>query len=38
MTLFNSGSTPVAIRAAIDKKYGSRFPSATPTPRPTGSR
>ena len=34
MTLFNSGSTPVAIRAAIDKKYGTRFPSSTPTPRP----
>ncbi len=34
MTLFNSGSTPGAIRAAIDKKYASHFPSSTPTPRP----
>ena len=34
MTLFNSGSRPAAIRAAIDKKYGSRFLSSTPTPRP----
>ena len=34
MTLFNSGARPVAIRAAIDKKFGSRFPSSTPTPRP----
>ena len=34
MTLFNSGSNTVAIRAAIDKKYGSYFPSSTPTPRP----
>jgi hypothetical protein len=34
MTLFNTGATPTAIRAAIDTKYGSRFPSSTPTPRP----
>jgi hypothetical protein len=34
MTLFNAGSKPAAIRAAIDKKYASYFPSATPTPRP----
>ena len=34
MTLFNSGAKPVAIREAIDKKYGSHFPSSTPTPRP----
>lgn len=34
MTLFNSGSKPTAIRAAIDKKYASLFPSSTPTPRP----
>ena len=34
MTLFNSGSKPAAIRAAIDKKYASLFPSSTPTPRP----
>ena len=38
MVMFNSGSTPVAIRAAIDKKYGGRFPSATPTPKPQASR
>ena len=34
MTLFNSGSKPAAIRAAIDKKYSPLFPSSTPTPRP----
>jgi len=34
MALFNSGMKPLAIREAIDKKYGSRFPSSTPTPRP----
>jgi uncharacterized protein with PCYCGC motif len=34
MTLFNSGAKAVAIREAIDKKYGSHFPSSTPTPRP----
>ena len=34
MALFNSGLKPLAIREAIDKKYGSRFPSSTPTPRP----
>ena len=34
MIMFNSGQTPASIRAAIDKKYGSRFPSSTPTPRP----
>ena len=31
MVLFNSGAKPIAIRAAIDKKYG---PSSMPTPRP----
>ena len=31
MALFNSGAKPIAIRAAIDKKYG---PSSMPTPRP----
>lgn len=35
MIMFNSGQKPAAIRAAIDKKYGSRFPSSTPTPRPS---
>jgi len=34
MTLFNSGSKPLAIREAIDKRYGSSYPSSTPTPRP----
>jgi hypothetical protein len=34
MTLFNSGNSVAQIRAAIDKKYGSYFPSSTPTPRP----
>lgn len=34
MALFNAGSKPVAIRAAIDQKYGSQFRSSTPTPRP----
>lgn len=34
MMLFNSGATPKAIRASIDKKYAGRFPSATPTPLP----
>lgn len=31
MVLFNSGAKPIAIRDAIDKKYG---PSSMPTPRP----
>jgi hypothetical protein len=34
MTLFNSGAKPAQIRAAIDQKYASHFPSSTPTPRP----
>lgn len=34
MTLFNGGAKPAEIRAAIDKKYGSFYPSATPTPKP----
>jgi hypothetical protein len=38
MTLSNSGATPAAVRAAIDKKYGSRFPSSTPTPQPPRGR
>jgi Protein of unknown function with PCYCGC motif len=37
MTLFNSGNSPTQIRAAIDKKYGSHFPSSTPTPKPRSS-
>jgi len=34
MMLFNSGASVTAIRAAIDKRYGGRFPSQTPTPKP----
>jgi hypothetical protein len=34
MTLFNGGAKPAQIRAAIDKKYGSLYPSSTPTPAP----
>ena len=34
MTLSRSGASPADIRAAIDKKYGARFASATPTPQP----
>jgi hypothetical protein len=37
MTLFNAGNSTAQIRAAIDKKYGSHFPSSTPTPRPRAS-
>jgi hypothetical protein len=35
MLMFNSGASPAAIRTAIDQKYGTRFPSRTPTPAPT---
>jgi hypothetical protein len=38
MTLSGAGATAAQIRAAIDLKYGSRYPSATPTPRPAASR
>jgi uncharacterized protein with PCYCGC motif len=38
MTLFNSGNSVTQIRAAIDKKYGTYFPSSTPTPKPRPSR
>ncbi len=34
MYLFNAGQKPADIRDAIDKKYASNFPTATPTPRP----
>ena len=34
MLMFNSGATVSAIRTAIDQKWGSRFPSQTPTPAP----
>jgi hypothetical protein len=34
MLMFNSGASAGAIRAAIDQKWGSRFPGHTPTPAP----
>jgi hypothetical protein len=34
MLMFNSGASVGAIRTAIDQKWGSRFPSQTPTPAP----
>lgn len=34
MTLFGGGASVSAIRTAIDAKYASHYPSATPTPRP----
>ena len=34
MLMFNSGASAAAIRTAIDAKYGTRFPSQTPTPPP----
>lgn len=34
MLMFNSGASVSAIRAAIDSKWGTRFPSQTPTPVP----
>jgi hypothetical protein len=34
LALFNTGASPSQIRAAIDRKYGSSFPSSTPTPHP----
>jgi hypothetical protein len=37
MTLFENGTSVPAIRTAIDAKYASHFPSATPTPRPARS-
>ena len=36
MTLFGEGATVPHIRTAIDRKYGTRYPSATPTPLPAG--
>jgi hypothetical protein len=32
MTLFNSGAAAAQIRAAIERKDASHFPSPTPTP------
>ena len=34
MTLFNSGTAVPQIRAGIERKYASHFPSSTPTPKP----
>jgi len=34
MSLFNSGMPVSQIRASIERKYASHFPSSTPTPRP----
>ena len=34
MLMFNSGASVTQIRTAIDQKWGSRFPSHTPTPDP----
>lgn len=34
MLMYNSGASVSAIRAGIDKKWGTRFPSHTPTPDP----
>jgi hypothetical protein len=34
MSLFNAGTSVKEIRAQIEKKYASHFPSSTPTPRP----
>lgn len=38
MQMFNSGASTPQIRAAIDQKYASRFPTATPTPKPPAAR
>jgi len=34
MLMFNSGASVAQIRTAIEQKWGSRFPSHTPTPLP----
>jgi len=38
MLMFNSGASVTAIRTAIDSKYGTRYPSSTPTPKPQAPR
>jgi hypothetical protein len=38
MLMFNSGASVTAIRNAIDAKYGTRYPSSTPTPKPPAAR
>jgi len=35
MQMYNSGASVASIRAAIDAKYGARFPTSTPTPKPS---
>lgn len=37
MTMFNAGQSVTAIRTAIEKEYGSRFQTHTPTPLPPKS-
>lgn len=37
MTLFEGGASVPQIRDAIDRKYGARYPSATPTPHHAGT-
>jgi hypothetical protein len=37
MNMFKSGMSVTAIRAAIDKEYGSHYPTHTPTPMPPAS-
>jgi hypothetical protein len=36
--MFNSGASTSQIRTAIDQKYGARFPTATPTPKPPAKK
>lgn len=38
MQMHNSGASVGAIRAAIDQKYGTRYPTATPTPKPPATK
>ena len=38
MQMFNSGASVAQIRTAIDQKYASRYPSATPTPKPPATK
>jgi hypothetical protein len=38
MSMFNQGMSVPAIRAAIEREYGARFPSHTPTPDPPKTR
>lgn len=38
MNLFNQKKSVTEIRAAIDKEFGSKYPSSTPTPQPPKGR